>query len=132
MALPGNWCIMVQPRRSDAAMTKLRPRLNHHASPIAVMSTAYGPAVRSPENDWGSDGPTVSAASVAAKIRPTAQNGREICISSFLRKVKRMSSNPRRAAGAVVFRRTERGVRLLVLRAYQNWDFPKGLIEPGE
>jgi 8-oxo-dGTP pyrophosphatase MutT (NUDIX family) len=37
-----------------------------------------------------------------------------------------------RAAGAVVFRRTERGVRLLVLRAYRNWDFPKGLIEAGE
>jgi 8-oxo-dGTP pyrophosphatase MutT (NUDIX family) len=37
-----------------------------------------------------------------------------------------------RAAGAVVFRRTERGVRLLVLRAYRNWDFPKGRIEPGE
>ena len=32
----------------------------------------------------------------------------------------------------MVFRRTERGVRLLVLRAYKNWDFPKGLIEPGE
>jgi 8-oxo-dGTP pyrophosphatase MutT (NUDIX family) len=37
-----------------------------------------------------------------------------------------------RAAGAVVFRRTDRGVRLLVLRAYRNWDFPKGTIEPGE
>ena len=37
-----------------------------------------------------------------------------------------------RAAGAVVFRRTERGVRLLVLRAYRNWDFPKGRVEPGE
>jgi 8-oxo-dGTP pyrophosphatase MutT (NUDIX family) len=44
----------------------------------------------------------------------------------------RMNSPPNRAAGAVVFRRTERGVRLLVLRAYRNWDFPKGLIEPGE
>ena len=32
----------------------------------------------------------------------------------------------------MVFRRTERGVRLLVLRAYKNWDFPKGLLEPGE
>ena len=32
----------------------------------------------------------------------------------------------------MVFRRTERGVRLLVLRAYQNWDFPKGMVEPGE
>jgi 8-oxo-dGTP pyrophosphatase MutT (NUDIX family) len=39
---------------------------------------------------------------------------------------------PRRAAGAVIFRRSDRGVRLLVLRAYKNWDFPKGLIEPGE
>ena len=40
-------------------------------------------------------------------------------------------SSPR-SAGAVVFRRTERGVRLLVLRAYRNWDFPKGRIEEGE
>jgi 8-oxo-dGTP pyrophosphatase MutT (NUDIX family) len=39
---------------------------------------------------------------------------------------------PKRAAGAVVFRRTERGPRLLLLRAYKNWDFPKGMIEPGE
>ena len=39
---------------------------------------------------------------------------------------------PTRAAGAVVFRRSERGIRLLVLRAYQNWDFPKGMVEAGE
>ena len=39
---------------------------------------------------------------------------------------------PNRAAGAVIFRRSDRGIRLLVLRAYKNWDFPKGLIEPGE
>ena len=58
-------------------MTKLRPRLNHQASPIAVMSTAYGPAVRSPAKDWESAGPTLTAASVTAKIRPTAQYGRE-------------------------------------------------------
>ena len=32
----------------------------------------------------------------------------------------------------MVFRRTGSGVRLLLLRAYKNWDFPKGLIEPGE
>jgi 8-oxo-dGTP pyrophosphatase MutT (NUDIX family) len=37
-----------------------------------------------------------------------------------------------RAAGAVVFRRTDRGARLLVLRAYASWDFPKGLVGPGE
>jgi 8-oxo-dGTP pyrophosphatase MutT (NUDIX family) len=37
-----------------------------------------------------------------------------------------------RAAGAVVFRRSDRGIRLLLLRAYKNWDFPKGLVEPGE
>jgi 8-oxo-dGTP pyrophosphatase MutT (NUDIX family) len=43
-----------------------------------------------------------------------------------------MEQSTERAAGAVVFRRTERGARLLVLRAYRNWDFPKGRIEPGE
>lgn len=43
-----------------------------------------------------------------------------------------MTATPIRAAGAVVFRRTERGLRLLVLRAYANWDFPKGLVENGE
>ena len=37
-----------------------------------------------------------------------------------------------RAAGAVVFRRSDRGIRILLLRAYKNWDFPKGLVEPGE
>jgi 8-oxo-dGTP pyrophosphatase MutT (NUDIX family) len=37
-----------------------------------------------------------------------------------------------RSAGAVVFRRTDGGVRLLVLRAYKNWDFPKGEVDPGE
>ncbi|HUQ73881.1 MAG TPA: NUDIX domain-containing protein [Burkholderiales bacterium] len=37
-----------------------------------------------------------------------------------------------RAAGVVVFRRTGTGVYLLVLRAYANWDFPKGLVEAGE
>ena len=39
---------------------------------------------------------------------------------------------PPRAAGAVVFRRTERGIRILLLRAFKNWDFPKGLVEAGE
>jgi 8-oxo-dGTP pyrophosphatase MutT (NUDIX family) len=37
-----------------------------------------------------------------------------------------------KAAGAVVFRRTDRGIHILLLRAYKNWDFPKGLVEPGE
>ena len=34
-----------------------------------------------------------------------------------------------RSAGAVLFRRGEHGVRLLVLRAFGHWDFPKGLID---
>ena len=29
-------------------------------------------------------------------------------------------------------RETPDGARLLLLRAYRNWDFPKGLVEPGE
>src|SRR6266850_933964 len=39
---------------------------------------------------------------------------------------------PPRAAGVVVFRRTARGIYYLILRAYNNWDFPKGLVEAGE
>jgi len=43
-----------------------------------------------------------------------------------------LAADVTRAAGAVVFRRTERGVRLLVLRAAASWDFPNGLVRPGE
>lgn len=42
------------------------------------------------------------------------------------------SKTPPRAAGAVIFRRAPEGIRLLILRAYRNWDFAKGMIEPGE
>lgn len=36
------------------------------------------------------------------------------------------------AAGVVVVRATADGYRFLLLRSYRNWDFPKGLVEPGE
>lgn len=36
------------------------------------------------------------------------------------------------SAGVIPLRRTSGGWRMLVLRAYQNWDFPKGVVEPGE
>lgn len=36
------------------------------------------------------------------------------------------------SAGVVVVRRDKAGWRLLVLRAYRNWDFPKGMVEPDE
>lgn len=36
------------------------------------------------------------------------------------------------SAGVIPVRRTGRGWMLLVLRAYKNWDFPKGRVEPGE
>jgi len=32
----------------------------------------------------------------------------------------------------VVVRRASAGWLFLLLRAYRNWDFPKGLVEPGE
>ena len=38
----------------------------------------------------------------------------------------------RLSAGAVVLRRRDRRWQCLVLRVYRNWDFPKGLVEPGE
>jgi 8-oxo-dGTP pyrophosphatase MutT (NUDIX family) len=43
-----------------------------------------------------------------------------------------VSRPPAFSAGVVVARRDAGGWRLLVLRAYRNWDFPKGLVEPGE
>lgn len=36
------------------------------------------------------------------------------------------------SAGIVPVRRVADGWRVLILRAYSNWDFPKGRIDPGE
>ena len=38
----------------------------------------------------------------------------------------------RLSAGVVVVRKTPEGWRYLLLRAYNHWDFPKGMVEPGE
>jgi 8-oxo-dGTP pyrophosphatase MutT (NUDIX family) len=38
----------------------------------------------------------------------------------------------RLSAGVVVVRRGPERWLFLMLRAYQNWDFPRGLVEPGE
>lgn len=39
---------------------------------------------------------------------------------------------PAFSAGVVVVRRDNAGWHLLVLRAWRNWDFPKGRVEPNE
>jgi bis(5'-nucleosidyl)-tetraphosphatase len=36
------------------------------------------------------------------------------------------------SAGVVVVRRVDDGWRVLLLRVYNYWDFPKGVVEPGE
>jgi 8-oxo-dGTP pyrophosphatase MutT (NUDIX family) len=41
-------------------------------------------------------------------------------------------TRPHLSAGVVVVRQTPSGWRFLMLRAYRNWDFPKGLVEAGE
>jgi 8-oxo-dGTP pyrophosphatase MutT (NUDIX family) len=38
----------------------------------------------------------------------------------------------RLSAGVVVVRNVKDSWLFLMLRAYRNWDFPKGLVEPGE
>lgn len=38
----------------------------------------------------------------------------------------------KRAAGVVIFRSNPPGARILLLRAYRNWDLPKGRLEPAE
>ena len=42
------------------------------------------------------------------------------------------SRGPKRAAGVVVVRDTPDGPKVLLLRAYRNWDLPKGRLEAGE
>jgi len=44
----------------------------------------------------------------------------------------RTARAPRLSAGVVVVRPGPRGWLFLLLRAYRNWDFPKGVVEPGE
>lgn len=39
---------------------------------------------------------------------------------------------PHLSAGVVVVRQAAQGWLFLMLRAYRNWDFPKGLVETGE
>lgn len=41
-------------------------------------------------------------------------------------------ASPPTSAGLVIVRRVGGGWRLLLLRAWRNWDFPKGQLEPGE
>ena len=38
----------------------------------------------------------------------------------------------RLSSGVVVVSAADRKLRFLLLRAYRNWDFPKGLVETGE
>ncbi|MEP6548603.1 MAG: NUDIX domain-containing protein [Gammaproteobacteria bacterium] len=38
----------------------------------------------------------------------------------------------RLSSGVVVVSLAQRKLKYLLLRAYRNWDFPKGLVEPGE
>jgi 8-oxo-dGTP pyrophosphatase MutT (NUDIX family) len=40
--------------------------------------------------------------------------------------------NPPMSAGVVVVRKTSEGWRVLLLRVYNYWDFPKGRVEEGE
>jgi bis(5'-nucleosidyl)-tetraphosphatase len=41
-------------------------------------------------------------------------------------------AEPRLSAGVIITRPHGQGHRYLLLRAYRHWDFPKGLVEPGE
>ncbi len=41
-------------------------------------------------------------------------------------------SGHRLSSGVVVVRETADGYRYLLLRAFRNWDFPKGIVELGE
>jgi len=42
------------------------------------------------------------------------------------------AARARLSAGVVLVNLANRKLRFLLLRAYRNWDFPKGMVEPGE
>ncbi|HEX5034304.1 MAG TPA: NUDIX domain-containing protein [bacterium] len=44
----------------------------------------------------------------------------------------RSNKIPLLSVGAVLFRRGPAGLLFLLLRVFKYWDFPKGLLEPGE
>ena len=46
--------------------------------------------------------------------------------------VYRRKPKKRLSCGVVVARQTPDGFRLLLLRAFRNWDFPKGMLEKNE
>ena len=43
-----------------------------------------------------------------------------------------VAPNKRLSAGVVIVSVVQRKLKFLLLRAYRNWDFPKGLVEAGE
>lgn len=43
-----------------------------------------------------------------------------------------MNTKPTLSAGVVIVRRFDDQYRYLLLRAHTYWDFPKGIVEPGE
>jgi bis(5'-nucleosidyl)-tetraphosphatase len=43
-----------------------------------------------------------------------------------------VAPSTRLSSGVVIVSLLNRKLRFLLLRAYRNWDFPKGLVEPGE
>ncbi len=45
---------------------------------------------------------------------------------------QQVRTGKRLSCGAVVVRDTADGIRFLLLRAFDHWDFPKGLLEDGE
>lgn len=51
---------------------------------------------------------------------------------SLARTMVHPMNTAKRSAGLVVLRQVAGEWRCLLLRAYRNWDFPKGLAEPGE
>jgi len=50
----------------------------------------------------------------------------------FLYTWRMIPRSPRLSAGVVVLRQSPEGWRLLLLRAFNHWDFPKGMVEAGE
>ena len=67
-----------------------------------------------------------------AGCAPSSPTGTDETVPRIPQAMSDAPAATRFSAGIAVVRRASGGWRLLLLRAYRNWDFPKGMVEPGE
>jgi 8-oxo-dGTP pyrophosphatase MutT (NUDIX family) len=81
--------------------------------------------------DWQSGAVHTDCSRLSARRGEQGEyNGRAVTVQSI--PMSRVSPPTRLSSGVVVVSVVDHKLKFLLLRAYRNWDFPKGLVEAGE